>query len=391
MEIPMFLNRIVPLCPVIALTALLAGCGPGADRSTSAQPSSTPLTVNAQPAALVDMPETYEATGTVQARVTTLLSARTMGRISEIRVQPGDTVKAGQVVAVLDARDLEAASRQAEAAREEAQNALPEVDSAVGASQAQLELAEATFHRMKMLFDEKSITPQEFDEAQARLKTARASHAMSQATRQQIEARIRQADENVAQAKLQAGFAQVTAPFAGTVIERKAEPGMLASPGTPIVALEQSGAHRLEAAVDETKLGRIRVGTPVRVQFDAVDKQTSARVSEIVPTLDAGSHSFTVKIDLPGQPGLRSGMFGRALFEFGTRRTLVVPAGALVNDGQVARVYIADGGVARGRMVTTGVRAGDQVEILSGLSAGEAVIVHPPQGLSDGARIEVRP
>ena len=387
----MFSNRIVSLCPVIALTALLAGCGPGAARATSAQPSSTPLTVNAQPAAVVDMPVTYEATGTVQVRVTTLLSARTMGRISEIRVQPGDTVKAGQVVAILDARDLEAATRQAQAAREEAQNALPEADGAVAASYAQLELAEATFRRMKMLFDEKSITPQEFDEAQARLKTARASHAMSQAKRQQIEARIRQADENVAQAKLQAGFAQVTAPFAGTVIERKAEPGMLASPGTPIVALEQSGAHRLEAAVDETKLGRIRVGTPVRVEFDALDKKTSGRVSEIVPTLDAGSHSFTVKIDLPGQPGLRSGMFGRALFEFGTRRTLVVSAGALVNDGQVARIFIADGVVARGRMVTTGVRVGDQVEILSGLSAGEQVIVRPPQGLSDGARIEVRP
>ena len=324
--------------------------------------------VNAQPAALVDMPVTYEATGTVQARVTTLLSARTMGRISEIRVQPGDTVKAGQVVAVLDARDLETASRQAEAARSEAQSARPEVDSAVAASQAQLELAEATFRRMKMLFDEKSITPQEFDEAQARLKTARASHAMSQAKRQQIEARIRQADESAAAA---------------------AETGL--APGTPIVALEQSGAHRLEAAVDETKLGRIRVGTPVRVEFDALDKQTSGRVSEIVPTLDAGSHSFTVKIDLPGQPGLRSGMFGRALFDFGTRRTLVVPAGALVNDGQVARIYIADGGVARGRMVTTGVRVGDHVEILSGLSAGEQVIVRPPQSLADGGRIEVRP
>ncbi|MGD0580742.1 MAG: efflux RND transporter periplasmic adaptor subunit, partial [Bryobacteraceae bacterium] len=332
----MFSNRIVSLYPALALTALLAGCGPGTDHSRKAEPTSAPLTVTAQPAALVNLPETYEATGTVRARVTTLLSSRTMGRISEIRVQPGDTVKAGQVIAVLDARDLETASRQAKAARAEAQDALPEVDSAVAASQAQLELAEATFRRMKLLFDEKSITPQEFDEAQARLRTAHASYEMSQAKRRQIEARIRQADESVTQAELQASFAQVTAPFAGTVIERKAEPGMLASPGTPIVALEQSGAYRLEAAVDETKLGRIRVGTPVRVGFDAFDKQTPARVGEIVPALDAGSHSFTVKIDLPGQPGLRSGLFGRAFFELGTRRTLVVPAGALVNDGQVA-------------------------------------------------------
>lgn len=265
------------------------------------------------------------------------------------------------------------------------------MDGAVAASQAQLELAEATFRRMKMLFDEKSITEQEFDEAQARLKTARAGREMSQAKRRQIEARIRQAGEGVAQAKLQASFAQVTAPFAGTVIERKAEPGMLASSGTPIVALEQSGAYRLEAAVDETKLGRIRVGTPARVGLTAFDRQTPARVSEIVPALDAGSHSFTVKIDLPGQPGLHSGLFGRAFFAFGTRPSLVVSASALVNDGQVTRIYIADGGVARGRLVTTGVRAGDQVEILSGLSAGEQVIARPPQGLSDGARIEVRP
>ena len=387
----MFSSRIVPLYPALALAALLAGCGSGTDSLRKAGPSSAPISVNAQPAALISLPETYEATGTVRARVTTLLSARTTGRVSEIRVQPGDGVKAGQVVAILDARDLEAATRQAQAARSEAQSALPEVDSAVAASQAQLELAEATFRRMKLLFDEKSITPQEFDEAQARLKTARAGHEMSQAKRRQLDARIRQADESVAQAELQASFAQVTAPFAGTVIERKAEPGMLASPGTPIVALEQCGAYRLEAAVDETKLGRIRVGMPVRVAFDVVDKQTPARVGEIVPALDAGSHSFTVKIDLPGQPGLRSGLFGRAFFEFGTRRALVVPAGALVSDGQVARVYVANGGVARGRMVTAGLRVGDQVEILSGLSAGEAVIVHPPQGLSDGSRIEVRP
>lgn len=387
----MFSNRLIPFCPALVLTALLAGCGPGADRSRRAELSSPPLTVHAQPAALVDMPETYEATGTVRARVTTLLSARTTGRISEIRVQPGDTVKAGQVVAVLDARDLEAASRQAQAARAEARDALSEVDSAVAASQAQLELAEATFRRMKQLFDEKSITPQEFDEAQARLKTARADHEMSQAKRRQLDARIRQADESVAQAELQASFAQVTAPFAGTVIERKAEPGMLASPGTPIVALEQSGAYRLEAAVDETKLSRISIGMPVRVTFDVLNEQTPARVGEIVPALDAGSHSFTVKIDLPRQPGLLSGLFGRAFFEFGTRRTLVIPAGALVSDGQVARVFIADGGVARGRMVTAGTRVGDQLEILSGLSAGEAVIVRPPQSLADGGRIEVRP
>ena len=384
-------SKLVSFFSALTLAVLLTGCGFGTEQASRPQPASAPVEVSARPAAQIELPEAYEATGTVRARVTTTLSARTMGRISEIRVQPGDSVKAGQVVAVLDARDLETASRQAKAARAEAQDALPEVESAVAASQAQLELAEATYRRMKQLLDDKSITPQEFDEAQARLKTARANHEMSLSKRRQIDARIRQADEGVAQTELQASFAQVTAPFAGMVIERRAEQGMLASPGTSIVVVEQSGAYRLEASVDESKLGRIRVGMPVRVGLDAFDKQLPARVGEIVPALDAGSHSFTVKIDLPGQPDLRSGLFGRAFFELGKRRTLVVPADALVTEGQVVRVYVAENGAAHGRLVTTGARSGDQLEILSGLSAGEMVIVHPPQALSDGARIEVRP
>jgi len=214
---------------------------------------------------------------------------------------------------------------------------------------------------------------------------------MARAKRQQLDARVHQADEAVAQTKLQASFANVIAPFAGTVIERKAEPGMLASPGTPIVVIEQGGAYRLEASVDETRLAKIRAGMTVRVHLDAFDKDLSARVGEVVPALDPGSRSFTVKINLPAVQGLRSGVFGRALFEFGDRETLAVPASALVHDGQVDRLFVAENGVARGRLVKAGMRSGEQVEILSGLSVGEPVIDRPPQGLSDGARIEVRP
>jgi RND family efflux transporter MFP subunit len=339
----------------------------------------------------VKLPEVYEATGSVRARVTTLLSARTMGSILEVRVQSGDTVKAGQVIAVIDARDIETSRRQAEAGRREAQDAQPVADSGVEAAKAQLDLAESSHRRMKSLFDDKSITAQEFDEAEARLKTARASYAMARAKRHQLDSKVQQADEAVAQTKLQASFAQVTAPFAGTVIERKAEPGMLASPGTPIAVIEQGGAYRLEASVDESRLAKIRPGMAVRVHLDAFDKDLAARVDEVVPALDPGSHSFIVKLNLPGVAGLRSGVFGRALFEFGERETLAVPASAMVHEGQIDRLFVAEGNAARGRMVKAGTRSGDMVEILSGLSAGELVIERPPQTLADGARIEVRP
>lgn len=387
----MFSNKVLWTIPTIVLTGVLAGCGSGTSESAKKADSTPPISVAAHKAETVKLPEVYEATGSVRARVTTVLSARTMGSILEVRVQPGDSVKAGQVVAVLDARDIETTKRQAEAGRREALDAQPEADSGVEAAKAQLDLAESSHRRMKSLFDDKSITAQEFDEAQARLKTARATYEMARAKRHQIDARVHQADEAVAQTKLQASFAQVTAPFAGTVIERKAEPGMLASPGTPIVVIEQGGAYRLEASVDETRLAKIRAGTAVRVHLDAFDKDIDARVGEVVPALDPGSRSFIVKINLPAVQGLRSGVFGRALFEFGQRETLAVPASALVHDGQVDRLFVSEKGVARGRLVKAGMRSGEQVEILSGLSAGEPVIDRPPQGLADGARIQVRP
>jgi multidrug efflux pump subunit AcrA (membrane-fusion protein) len=391
MEIPMFSSKTLWAVPTTVLLGILAGCGSGQNESAKKAENAPAVAVSARGASTVKLPEVYEATGSVRARVTTVLSARTTGSILEVRVQSGDSVKAGQVIAVIDARDIETSRRQAEAGRREAQDARPEADSGVEAAQAQLDLAESSHRRMKSLFDDKSITAQEFDESQARLKTARANYEMARAKRHQLDARVHQADEAVAQTKLQVSFANVTAPFAGTVIERKAEPGMLASPGTPIVVIEQGGAYRLEASVDESRLAKIRPDTPVRVHLDAFGKELAAHVDEVVPALDPGSHSFIVKINLPGVAGMRSGVFGRALFEFGERETLAVPAGALVHDGQIDRLFVAEGNSARGRLVKAGTRSGDMVEILSGLSAGELVIDRPPQTLVDGARIEVRP
>ena len=387
----MFLSKTLWAAPAIVVLGVMSGCGSGTNESAKKVDNAAPLAVSVQKASRVKLPEVYEATGSVRARVTTLLSARTMGSILEVRVQSGDTVKAGQVIAVIDARDIETSRRQAEAGRREAQDAQPEADSGVEAAKAQLDLAESSHRRMKSLFDDKSITAQEFDEAEARLKTARASYEMARAKRHQLDSKVQQADEAVAQTKLQASFAQVTAPFAGTIIERKAEPGMLATPGTPIVVIEQGGAYRLEASVDESRLAKIRPGMAVRVHLDAFDKDLAARVDEVVPALDPGSHSFIVKLNLPGVAGLRSGVFGRALFEFGERETLAVPASAMVHEGQIDRLFVAEGNAARGRMVKAGTRSGDMVEILSGLSAGELVIERPPQTLADGARIEVRP
>lgn len=385
-----FSNRTLPAAAVVGAALLFTACGGKAPEKNGA-PTQATLPARTATATLATAPEIYEATGTVRARATTALSARIMGHVREIRVQAGDRVQAGQVVAVLDAREIETGLAAAQAARDEARGAVPEVDNAISAAQAQLQLAESTWKRLKSLHEQKSITAQEMDEADARLAMARANHQMALAKKKQLEDKIRQADSGLARVSLQKGYAEVTAPFAGIVIERKAEPGMLAAPGVPIVIVEQASGYRLEAAIEEGMLARIRAGSAATVQLDALEQEIAARVNEVVPAMDAMSRTFTAKLDLPASPQIRSGLFGRARFTLGERQALMIPAGALEREGQLERVYVNEGGAARARLITTGARHGEQVEVLSGLTAGEAVLLPVSGRLHDGARIEVRP
>lgn len=381
-------KRGIAILPAAALLTL-AGCG-GEKAEHKQQAAGATVAVRVAQAANRTLPGEYVATGTVRARTTTVLSARVMGYVRELRVQAGDTVKAGQVVAVLDAKEIESAVRQAEAARREARGVLPEIDNSIAGAQAQLDLATSTYKRMQSLLDQKSITSQEFDEASARYRLAQAGLEIAKSKKGQLEQKIRQADEAVAQATLMQGYTSVLAPFAGTVLERKAEPGTLASPGMPLVVLEQSGTYRLEANVEESRLGRIRLGQTVKVELDASAQPWTARVEEIVPTLDAASRTFTVKIGLPASASLRGGMFGRAVFADSDRTALTVPLAAVQESGQVRRVFVVSGGVARLRLVSIGAVRGGEVEVLTGLDAGETVVCPVPAALSDGAKVEVR-
>ena len=116
----------------------------------------------------------------------------------------------------------------------------------------------------------------------------------------------------------------------------------------------------------------------------------TARVSEIVPSVDAASRAYIVKIDLPAVPNLRSGMFGRARFPLGARKVVTIPPLAMVERGQLQSVFVVEDGVARTRLVTIGERGAAAVEVLSGLSEGEKLVSPVPAGLTDGARVEVR-
>ena len=151
--------------------------------------------------------------------------------------------------------------------------------------------------------------------------------------------------------------------------------------------IEREGAYRLEASVEESRLSAIRVGQPVSVTLDGIDHKIDARVSEIVPAVDAASRAYIVKIDLPALATLRSGVFGRAGFQLGSQSVMAIPAAAVAEHGQLQSVFVDDNGIAHSRPITTGKKVKDRIEVLSGLTVGEKVIFPVPPDVADGTAL----
>lgn len=378
----------IPLAISVLSAAFLAGCSSHEPRK--AETLSKPVPVSAIAVENATWPDSYDAIGTVRARRAATISSKLMGYVRKVTVSVGDRVRPGQLLVRIDARDLEATRQRAEAGRQEARGADAEVENAIAAAKANLELAQVTFKRFEDLYRQKSVSNQEFDEAATRLKGATANYEMALAKKRQVQARIEQADQEVRAVAVNLAYADVAAPFAGVITEKSVEPGNLAAPGAPLMTIEQSGSFRLEASLDESKLPLVRVGQTIPITFDALNRTVNGRVAEIVPAVDPVSRSFIVKIDLPGSPEMRSGLFGRASFPTSQRQATVVPAGAVIERGQLQTVMAVDNGFARARLITTGRRTADRFEVLSGLTRGERIVFPLPADLQDGARIEVR-
>jgi RND family efflux transporter MFP subunit len=186
------------------------------------------------------------------------------------------------------------------------------------------------------------------------------------------------------QASTTHSFTTITAPFDGLITEKLVEPGNMASPGTPLLRLEDTRAFRLDLRVDESRIEQIQKGDSVSVFLGASTASIAGTVLEVSRAVDADARSFLVKVALPDQRGIRSGTFGKAQFRGTSRRALTVPASAIVRRGQLTSVFVVENGVARLRLVSV-----RESEVLAGLTDSEVVILSPPAGLTDGRRVSV--
>lgn len=349
--------------------------------SVQPKPTSSPEIVRNVPVLAVqpaNAPDLLEAVGTVRTAQTTSLASQMMGDIVEIRVREGDRVQRGQVLAVIDDSQPRAALDRATAAEAAVQQQLV-------ASESDLSLAESTLKRYQTLYDRKSVSPQEYDEVKARQQAAVSRRDMARADQAQAKAAI-------GQARTSLDYARIRAPFDGVVTEKRADPGTLAAPGVPILTVEDVRRYRLEATINESDLRYLRTGKEVPVVIDALgNAELRGRVAQILPVADPASRSFLVKIELPEDARLRSGLFGRAQFSRGERQSLLIPRSAVIERGQLQGIFVLDQNkVAALRYVTLGKFSGDNVEVLAGLQTSERVVAKPGEVDLNGKRIEAQ-
>lgn len=314
----------------------------------------------------------HEATGTVRARTSSKVSSRIMGSVTEVLVTEGERVKKGQTLLKIDDRDLRAKVAAAQQGHNEARRAM-------SSAFQQKELAATTYERYKKLHDEKALSTQELDNMATRKRVAEFEY-------QRVSSMVKRAEAGLREARVFRGFATVTSPVDGVVSQKNTDPGSMATPGATLMVIEDDSAYRIEVGLDERLLGKVSPGMEVDVEFSSMNSPIAGKVEEVVNLVDPASRTFLAKIALDGK-SVKSGQYGKARFLVGQGQALLVPQEALVKKGQLTGLYVVkDDGVIAYRLVKAGKRhGGTRAEIISGITAGEKVIIGNASLAFDGA------
>ncbi len=303
----------------------------------------------------------FHAVGRVKNVRESTISAKVMGKVTQIRVKAGDKVKAGEVLARIDDRDSRGRVEQARGALAQAK--------------AAKKIARQMLDRIEKLKEQDSTSQAKYDKAQFDYQSAVGAVSQAQGALQTAESYLR---ETV-----------IKAPFSGAIVDTMIEVGEMASPGYPILRMEGAPDLEFEATVNGQDIESLSVGQKVVVDLDVArdeKKEIAGEIREIVPSQDQITHSSLVRIHLNTKEKLRSGMFGRAQFQrsVGSCLGLLIPENRVLRNGQLSAVFVLDDNHIRLRLIKEGRKQADRVEVLAGLKAGDRLVASELDDLIDG-------
>jgi len=347
------------LAVFVVLSVALAGCGGGTAARDGGKDEAVPVVTAAAKMGVLSDGSTLS--GRLQALNSADVVPKVGGKVGEIRVDVGSRVKKGEVMVVLDAPELAAAVQQAEAG--------------LAAAEAKFEVSRANYERGKALLEEGAISQAEFDGKFA---------LVYKADKEQVE---------MSRAQLEAARANysnsiITAPIDGVVTERNINPGEMASPAMPVVAIVNLDKVVVQANVSEDLVNRLEVGQEVKVRVAAAsDKPFTGKITNIALAADRVTRAFPVKIQIDNADHvLKPGMFAEVELGGGTK-ALLVPRDAVMSGEKGDFVFVVEDGTAKRREVVAGASDGKNIVIASGLEEGEEVVVVGQHYLEDGVKV----
>jgi len=350
-----------------ALVLLLAACGGGDEQAASGRgggggrPGGAPGGFGGAPreAAAVpvevtaverrDLASYIETNGTLEAESEVDLVARTAGPIVELAAEENMAVRKGQILARIDSDETRAR---------------------LEISRVSLDEAQTAYDRAEKLTQENLLSSEEFEQATARLESARAEFRGNE---------------------IQLGYTEIKAPFSGLIVRRYVKFAETVSNNQALFRLSDFDPLLCPIQVPERELPRLAAGQGAYVTVDAwPDERFSARVLRLSPVVDAATGTVKVTLEVEAAGKLRPGMFASVFLQTDTREgALVIPRVALALDSIGDAVFVADGKAAARREVTLGVREGEYVEVVAGLSEGDPVVSVGQDSLTDGTPIEI--
>ena len=387
---------------------VLTGCGTSANTATTsnssvkAKPADSLRKVTTVTAAEMPLEQLIVVTGTLAAEQEIILGMKVAGRISDLPVDLGSNVQKGDVIAKLDTTDFELRVRQSAAALEQARVRLglpptgtnEDVDlertSLVREARATMDGTKARLDRATQLYERGLMAKADFDVTNSAYKVAEAQYADALDEARNRQGVLAQRKSELEIARQQLADAVLVSPIGGSIRQRSANIGQYVAAGTPVVSLVQMNPVRLRTDVPEREALNIRTGMLVRVTVEGTTAAHEGRVVRLSPSVDESNRTLLVETEIPNPSNaLRPGSFARAeIVASSSQRGLIVPPAAVVSFAGIDRVFTVRDGKASEVRIKTGRRTDTGIEILEGISAGDAVVVNPGN-MTDGESVSV--
>jgi multidrug efflux pump subunit AcrA (membrane-fusion protein) len=384
---------------IVILVMSTAACSSEGDRSEGKLEHPERVRVKTELVREARLPMVRSFTGTVASADTALLTPKVTGYLDALYVKAGDTFKKGELLARITSKELIDKRNYAESAVKEARNGERQAalgskmaDSQLKQAEAQYALAQKTYRRFSNLLKTESVSKQEFDEVEAKYKAALEAVTLSQeniklAAEKLTQVRIRrqQAVAMLDEVKTYLGYTELRAPFDGLVLQKLMDIGNLAAPGQSILKI---GSHEnvIYAYINGSVVRNVKVGQEVAVEIPSASQTFSSTILDVDPNIDPATRNFRVK--LSGNGDLVPGMYASVRFGEGSEETMIVPRSAVLERGELSLVFIDENNRAEMRIVKTGRSLKDTIEILSGLTPGEKIIVDKVSELKSGDLLE---